>query len=311
ESVTLLLQVPHVEPRSLQGEVSTNHYQLRFSNKDLVSYSFLLQFPPENKLLSPETGIDVSPNNTVIGLAKSPESTGLWGKLFFGTNSDTLQEKQFVSEENLDGFLDSVSSPSCCNQPILESQPCIEVLDVNEGRSQIRLKRQEAHSELGADEQRVNTGKPGVVKAKAENKSIATAPSERGHATEMETTSCSLPATKTRGSGYCSELEPVDTSSAIPEASQSSESEPAFTTSKSATSLSCEKQDHNVGQQAKVREEKAVSSQPAENKHCLDNRSLSPIIKETNMQDGTVQIIREHTTYCALTFQNSLLYELD
>ncbi|EGW09265.1 Protein kintoun [Cricetulus griseus] len=34
-------------------------------------------------------------------------------------------------------------------------------------------------------------------------------------------------------------------------------------------------------------------------------------IKETNMQDGSVQIIKDHTTQCAFSFQNSLLYDLD
>lgn len=34
-------------------------------------------------------------------------------------------------------------------------------------------------------------------------------------------------------------------------------------------------------------------------------------IKETNMQDGSVQIIKDHVTHCAFSFQNSLLYDLD
>lgn len=34
-------------------------------------------------------------------------------------------------------------------------------------------------------------------------------------------------------------------------------------------------------------------------------------IKETNMQDGSVQIIKDHATHCTFTFQNSLLYDLD
>lgn len=46
----------------------------------------------------------------------------------------------FVSEENVDGFLDTVVCPSVCAEAELESQPLIEVLDVSEDRSQIRLK---------------------------------------------------------------------------------------------------------------------------------------------------------------------------
>lgn len=91
ESLTLLVQVPGIQPQSVNGEVGTNHYRLSFSTKDTASYSFFLQFPFENKLTAPETGVNVSPNNAVIGLAKSPESTGLWKKLSFGLNSHTLQ----------------------------------------------------------------------------------------------------------------------------------------------------------------------------------------------------------------------------
>lgn len=42
-------------------------------------------------------------------------------------------------------------------------------------------------------------------------------------------------------------------------------------------------------------------------------RSLPDLdsIKETNMEDGSVQIIKDHTTRCAFSFQNSLLYDLD
>lgn len=34
-------------------------------------------------------------------------------------------------------------------------------------------------------------------------------------------------------------------------------------------------------------------------------------IQETNMEDGSVQIIKDHVTHCAFSFQNSLLYDLD
>ncbi|XP_067410823.1 protein kintoun isoform X2 [Emydura macquarii macquarii] len=140
ESLTLLLQVPNIQPQSFKGEIGTNHYRLSFSSEDAASYSFLLQFPLENKLTPQETGINISPNNAVIGLTKSPESAGLWGKMFFGLNSNTLQERLFVSEENVDEFLDNVLCPSFLKQSTLESQPLIEVLDVTEDKSQIRLK---------------------------------------------------------------------------------------------------------------------------------------------------------------------------
>uniref|UniRef100_A0A8C8SIT4 Protein kintoun n=1 Tax=Pelusios castaneus TaxID=367368 RepID=A0A8C8SIT4_9SAUR len=140
ESLVLLLQVPSIQPQSLKGEVGANHYSLTFCSEHPASYSFHLQFPPEKKLAPAETGVTVSPSNAVIGLAKAPESAGLWEKMYFGLNSNALQERWFVSEENVDEFLDSVLCPSFLKQSTLESQPLIEVLDVTEDKSQIRLK---------------------------------------------------------------------------------------------------------------------------------------------------------------------------
>ncbi|NXT52801.1 KTU protein, partial [Pluvianellus socialis] len=91
-------------------------------------------------LASPETSVSVSAHNAAIGLAKAPACTGLWEKFRFGLDASSLQERLFVSEENIDGFLDAVLCPSFCSQSALESQPLIEVLDVTEDRIQIRLK---------------------------------------------------------------------------------------------------------------------------------------------------------------------------
>uniref|UniRef100_A0A8C0INL2 Dynein axonemal assembly factor 2 n=1 Tax=Chelonoidis abingdonii TaxID=106734 RepID=A0A8C0INL2_CHEAB len=295
ESLTLLLQVPNIQPDSLKGEVGTNHYRVGFCSKDAASYSFLLQFPLENKLTPPETGINVSPNNAVIGLAKSPESAGLWGKMYFGVNSNTLQERLFVNDENVDEFLGNVLCPSFLKQTTLESQPLIEVLDVTEVKSQIRLK--------------VRVCLLQEVKQSGE------------HDMETDMTSGSFTTDKTIGvvdcsSGHYLQLEPIDTSLAISGKSQINEPqlEFAFTTGKSATSSDCEKQELlHLEEQAKIREdEEVMSSEPAEeNKHHLNCRPVSPVVKEINMQDGSVQIVRDHTMHCALIFQNSLLYELD
>ncbi|NXK44847.1 KTU protein, partial [Chauna torquata] len=91
-------------------------------------------------LASPETSISVSTHNAAIGLAKAPGSAGPWEKFCFGLDASALQERLFVSEENVDGFLGTALRPSFCMQSVLESQPVIEVLDVTEDRSQIRLK---------------------------------------------------------------------------------------------------------------------------------------------------------------------------
>nr|XP_060611109.1 proline-rich protein 36-like [Anolis sagrei ordinatus] len=95
QTVTVLLQVSSVDPQSLQGEGGAHHYRVSFRSQDLASYSILWQFLPENTLAPHEAEISVSPNNVVIVLAKSPETCGLWTKLHFGPNADTLQVIHF------------------------------------------------------------------------------------------------------------------------------------------------------------------------------------------------------------------------
>uniref|UniRef100_A0A8C2T4I2 Protein kintoun n=1 Tax=Coturnix japonica TaxID=93934 RepID=A0A8C2T4I2_COTJA len=138
-SLTLLLLVPGIQPHSLSGDVANNRYSVRFSS-GAVTYGLILQFPTANRLAAPETSVSVGAHNAAILLAKATESTGLWDKYCFGSDASALQERLFVSEENVDGFLDTVLCPSSCTQSDLEAQPLIEVLDVSEDRSQIRLK---------------------------------------------------------------------------------------------------------------------------------------------------------------------------
>lgn len=89
-SLTLLLPVPCIQPHSLQGDVGTNHYSLRFSSAT-TAYSLFLRFPPANRLAAPETSVSVSPHNAAIGLAKAPGSDGHWEKFSFGLDASALQ----------------------------------------------------------------------------------------------------------------------------------------------------------------------------------------------------------------------------
>ncbi|XP_021562305.1 protein kintoun [Carlito syrichta] len=94
DSLTLLIQVPRIQPQSLQGDLSPLGYRLRFSTQESV-YSFLLQFAPGNTLSTSEPVISISSDNAVIELAKSPESRGHWREWYYGLNHDSLE--YFVS----------------------------------------------------------------------------------------------------------------------------------------------------------------------------------------------------------------------
>uniref|UniRef100_A0A663DRW8 Protein kintoun n=1 Tax=Aquila chrysaetos chrysaetos TaxID=223781 RepID=A0A663DRW8_AQUCH len=309
-SLTLLLHVPGIQPQSLSGDVGMNHYSLHFSS-DAGAYALFLQFPPANRLVSPETSISVSAHNAAVGLAKAPGSTGPWEKFCFGLDASALQERLFVNEENVIGFLGTVLRPPFCSQSALESQPLIEVLDVTEDRIQIRLKPQEAvHSEHdGKEETLSSSGGDLTEKTNGE------------HAAETNKTSTSFAAAETIGkvgcsSHHCSQHEPSDTSSVIPGVSRRKEPdlESAVTVSETAMAADSGKQAGLLleGQAKAEGDEAAAPAGSAQgNQRSPDSRPASPLLQEVNMQDGSVQIIRDHVTHCPVVFQNSLLYELD
>ncbi|XP_063146643.1 protein kintoun [Candoia aspera] len=310
KSLVLLLQVPDIVPLSFQGEVGTNYYRVNFANKDSVSYIFLLQFLPENKLSSPEIEVNVSPNNVVITLAKSPETTGIWTKLYFGSNYDDLQERWFITENNVDKFVVSLTGMCCPSQSEREHQPLIEVLDVSEGKSQIRLKQVDENGsfEPGRREKKEGSEQEhgSRLLTDAENCTIQTK-SVSGSFVAME------PMGQVgKGSSHCMELDLGDPSGRIPgklQINELRESELSFATGKKATS----------SVQAKLQEEPVpvpqgeevdVHRESSQNKQEL-NRLPPTVLKETNIQDGSVEYISCHRTQCAVTFENALLYELD
>uniref|UniRef100_A0A8C9A8S0 Protein kintoun n=1 Tax=Prolemur simus TaxID=1328070 RepID=A0A8C9A8S0_PROSS len=245
ESLTLLIQVPGIQPQSLQGDLSPLRYKLRFSTQDVV-YSFFLQFIPENKLSTKEPVICISSNNAVIELAKSPESHGLWREWYYGLNSDSLELQE------------------CSNS------------DQPQGK-----------------EERVSEGSHLTEKENIEHFTTSTTDSD-----------C--------GSVACFQQTSLDDSQMLFGKSQQPESkmEPKFIKEKSATYANAE---DNVKEPV-ITEEKELDGDHLSslvNKTTVHNVPDFDSIKETNMEDGSVQIIKDHVTHCAFRFQNSLLYDLD
>ncbi|XP_012613365.2 protein kintoun [Microcebus murinus] len=294
ESLTLLIQVPRIQPQSLQGDLSPHWYKLRFSTQDLV-YSFFLQFAPENKLSTKEPEISISSNNAVIELAKSPESHGLWREWYYGLNSDSLEERLFVNEENVNEFLEEVLS-SPFKQTMSLSPPLIEVLQVTDNKIQITAKLQECSNsdQLQGKEERVSEGSHLAEKENIEHFTTSTTDSD-----------C--------GSVACFQQKSLDDSQMLFGKSQQPESkmEPEFIKEKSATYANMEKD--NLKEPV-ISEEKELDGDHLSsllNKTTVHNIPDFDSIKETNMEDGSVQIIKDHVTHCAFRFQNSLLYDLD
>ncbi|XP_014112910.1 PREDICTED: protein kintoun [Pseudopodoces humilis] len=301
-SLTLLLLVPGIQPQSLHGDVGTHHYSLRFCS-DTAAFALFLRFPPAAALLSPESSVSFSAHNAVVRLAKAPGSTGLWDKFSFGLDPSALQERLFVSEENVDGFLGTAFCPSPCSQSALERQPLIEVLDVTEDRIQIRVEPQERDGEGtlgssgGALAGRTDSNYP-------ETKAETECPAAEGGAAG----SSPAPTAGTIGkagcaSHHCLQHEPPATSSAIP--GGSGRKEPDL---ESAAAAGHTAPAPGSGKQGEVPGDEDEDEEAAPG---LGSRAGSPVLREVNPEDGSVRILRDHRTRCPVPFHNSLLYELD
>ncbi|XP_032858905.2 protein kintoun [Tyto alba] len=325
-ALTLLLHVPGIQPQSLSGDVGTNHYSLRFSS-DTGTYALFLQFPPANKLASPESSISVSAHSAAIGLAKAPGSTGPWEKFCFGLDASALQERLFVTEENVDGFLGAVLCPSFCSQSALESQPLIEVLDVTEDRIQIRLKPQDAAQSEWDGKEGTLRGAGGDLAeerngnyppTKAETNRTAADPVEGERATETNKTSTSLVTAETIGkvgcsSHHCLQREPSDTSSAVPGESKRREPDSESAVAGGEAALPADS-----GHRAALRLHRPARAGGGEAaapagwaRGSPDSPAGPPLLQEVNTRDGSVRVVGDHVTRCPVAFQSSLLYELD
>ncbi|XP_053802792.1 protein kintoun [Vidua chalybeata] len=298
-SLTLLLLVPGIRPQSLRGDVGTHHYSLRFCT-DTAAFALFLRFPAA--LLSPESSVSVSAHNAAVGLAKAPGSTGLWDKFSFGLHPSALQERLFVSEENVDGFLGTAFCPSPCSQSALESQPLIEVLDVTEDRIQIRVEPQErdGRGTLGSSGGTL-AGKTdsNYPETKAETKCPA---AEGGAAGSSPAPTAGTIGKAGCASHHCLQHEPPATSSAIP--GGSGRTEPDLESAAAAGDTAPAPGSGKPGKlQGGGDEEEAALG--------LGSRAGSPVLREVNPEDGSVRILRDHRTRCPVAFHSSLLYELD
>lgn len=197
ETLTLLLGVPRIQPRSLRGDLSPLRYRVCFSAQD-SAYSFLLQFAPENQLSTREPVVSISSDNAVIELAKSPGSRGHWKQWFYGLNDASLEERLFVNEENVDEFLEEVLSCPV-RQTVPPNPPLIEVLQVSDKKIQIHAKVQECSDsdKLQGKEDKVNEGSHLTEKENADHLITCTTDSDSSIAAKaLEIDSCGSTATE-------------------------------------------------------------------------------------------------------------------
>lgn len=217
-----------------------------------------------------------------------------------------MEERLFVNEENVDEFLEEVLS-SPVGQTVPPNPPLIEVLQVNDKKIQIHAEVQESSNsdKLQGKEDKVNEGSHLTEKENVDHFITRTTDSDSSIAAKaLEIDSCGSTAT---------EQESLNASQMLFEKSQKPESkmEPQVFKEMSAT-YSAEEKDTSkesvINEEKEFRGDHLSSSLTTKAVHNIPDFDS---IKEINMQDGSVQIIKDHVTHCAFSFQNSLLYDLD
>lgn len=160
--------------------------------------------------------------------------------------------------------------------------------------------------QLQEKEEKGNEGSHLTEKENIEHPTTSTTDSDSSIAVKvLETDSC--------GSVVCLQQESLDESHILFGKSQQPESkmEPEFIKEKSPVYSNEEKDNLKEPVVTEKKELDGDELSTLLNKTSVHNLPGLNNIKETNMQDGSVQFIKDHVTQCAFSFHNSLLYDLD
>ncbi|XP_075192257.1 LOW QUALITY PROTEIN: protein kintoun-like [Anomaloglossus baeobatrachus] len=132
-TVTLFIHMKDIDQHSVTSEVSSHQCEVRFcvktSNAPCVLF---VAFQPQYSLNTDEIDVNVSANNMVLKLTKSTANFRPWKSLYFGVNSNTLQERSFSNEKNMAANRLPPSTMPWSTQ--------INVLEMTDRRTHIRLK---------------------------------------------------------------------------------------------------------------------------------------------------------------------------
>ncbi|KAM9294305.1 protein kintoun [Gastrophryne carolinensis] len=276
-SLTLVIHVKDVDEHSVTSEVGSYQCEIRFrvrpTNAPHVLY---VEFLPQYNLNTSDLAVRVSQHNAVIELTKSSECFGLWKNLYFGVDSNSLQERRFINEDNVAEFLESGLRPSTIPWSTLEDEPLINVLEMNPDRARIRLNKPEAREEryLAHREQYIDLSK--VKKKISYDDTGAELPLQDSPAPEQPTSRVPPPAVSNQHKDSSAEDEGLLFKDIA--TSNLDEDDLPDSTRESSAPHAC---------------------QP------------SPALREVDAKDGGVTVTSDHKTQCAFRFDNALLYDLD
>lgn len=99
--VTFILHVPVVKETTLVKFFEPQQFTLAFTTREAIQYSFAVVFLEGCVLNVSKCSVDVSPDNLVVMVAKSDQCCTTWQHFKAGTSLIDMQEKQFLTDENV------------------------------------------------------------------------------------------------------------------------------------------------------------------------------------------------------------------
>lgn len=285
-SLTLIIHVKGIEEHSITSEVSSYQCEIRFCVKRAnAPHVLFVEFLPQYNLNTNDIGINVSEDNMVIELTKSSECFGLWKNLYFGVNSNSLQERRFINEENVAEFLESGLRPSTIPWSTLEDQPLINVLNLTDERTHIRLNKPELEGEhYPADEEQTSDVSEVTERRSCQSDSAGLSdPSE----TAEKITLCPQEGRP------CPTTPPAQTPAQLLGTEDSKEEDEGLRFKEIPPAKELDEDDLPHGEGEKQRP-------------VPDPSSTEQVLKEADPSDAS-----DHRTQCAFKFDNAALFELD
>lgn len=327
-TVTFILLVRNIKENSLTSVLQTHDYHISFGTTDSDSlYSLIIQFPSDYQLNTEESVLNVSEDNAVVVLIKSLESRGLWQSFCAGHTYNSLQNKLFVTSENADQFLSTSLKDSVPNDAAEECSAELSVSEVHESGLVISCKfQQQENDEINSDARDLNHSTPCSTPSNTQQhgeeihftESIA---SDRE--TEKETSLADdgvecVPSQRDELatlSGNCDHFAQLHGSSEgsviIPTTQMDALSLSSCMNPADEKKLSvCAKVE--AGNDELLDEDDLISEQMDSNDPKFV-KQMAPlqILEEVNPTDKSMEIIYDHTTHSAFTFQNPELFQLD
>lgn len=292
-SLTVVLHTPDIDQKSVQANVEINQFQISYRLKhSYTCYFLLIQFLPKYSLNRNELCVNVSQNNAVVELLKSSENFGLWKNLYFGDNRNPLQERKFVCEDNVAEFLESSSQAPQVPWSTLEDDVSLEVLELNDQETHIRLNKSDTKPEDPSLTQEGAADPAEADQSPSGDPDLLTSADNGSAETEdPQMLRQSVPAAEEALSNGAP-LEPLPERDA-----------PAY-----AAALTVDGADTEQAHFLEKQEFVEAFVHPKALEQCAVSRGGDP---EPVLNEVVVEAIPDRSTQCAFTFQNHLLYDLD